>query len=151
MLKPGDPAPEIDLRDQHGKRFTLSSLRGRKNAVLFFYPRANTAVCTMEACAFRDRFEAFATRDTEVIGISKDSQQDQYRFATQQKLPFVLLCDTREEAVRAFGIGRWMGLLRNRVTFVIDRSGTIKAVIRGRFLAEHHVREALRALDQRSL
>lgn len=152
MLGPGDLAPEVDLNDQHGRPIRLSSLRGRKNVVLFFYPRANTAVCTKEACSFRDHFAEFVASDTEVIGISADGQDAQSRFARQWALPFILLCDTEDVAARAFGIRRWLGILRNRITFVIDRSGRITAVITGRFLAEHHVREALTALrHQRSV
>ena len=151
MLRPGDAAPEVALTDQHGRPFRLSALRGR-NVVLFFYPRANTLVCTKEACSFRDRYEEFAAADTEVVGISRDAQDTQFRFAQRWDLPFVLLCDTEAAAERAFGVGKWMGLLRDRITFVIDRSGIIVAVIEGRFLAEHHVREALKALaGQRSL
>jgi peroxiredoxin Q/BCP len=152
MLQAGDPAPEFTLKDQNGEAFSLSSLRGRKNAVLFFYPRADTALCTKEACAFRDHFEEFAAADTEVIGISRDGQEAQFRFAERWKLPFRLLCDPNGDAERAFGVKQWLNILRNRITFVIDRSGTISAVIEGRFLAEHHVREALKAVrDQRKV
>lgn len=151
MLGPGDLAPEVDLNDQHGRPFRLSSLRGHKNVVLFFYPRANTAVCTREACSFRDRFDEFVAADAEVIGISSDGPEAQSRFARQWALPFMLLSDIEDAAARAFGIRKWLGILRNRITFVIDRSGRITAVIEGRFLAEHHVREALTALKvQRS-
>lgn len=146
MLQPGDHAPEVELCDQHGRPFRLSALKGSRNAVLFFYPKANSAICTKEACAFRDRYADFAAHDTEVIGISTDGQEEQFRFAQQRQLPFTLLCDTEEQAARAFGVHRWMGLFKNRVTFVIDRNGVIAASIRGRFLADHHVEEALRAL-----
>lgn len=152
MLQPGDRPTDFTLTDQFGQPFSLSSLHGKKNAVLFFYPRANTALCTKEACAFRDHYEDFASADTEVIGISRDGQEAQFRFAEQWKLPFRLLCDPQGDAERAFGVKQWLNILRNRVTFVIDRSGTIAAVIEGRFLAEHHVLEALKAVGaQRSL
>lgn len=149
MLKPGDRAPDITLPDQHGRPFRLADLRGRKNAVLFFYPRADSAVCTLEACAFRDSHEAFDAADTEVIGISSDAQDEQYRFAVKRRLPYTLLCDTDGVALRAFDVGKWLGLIKNRVTFVIDKQGLVTAAIEGRFLADHHVREALKALGQR--
>ena len=147
MLKPGDQAPEFELPDQHGRMFRLSDLRGQSNAVLFFYPKANTAVCTLEACAFRDAFEEFASHDSTVVGISHDDRDAQFRFAQRWRLPYTLLCDTEGKAETAFGLSRWLGLLRNRVTFVIDKQGLVQAVIHGRFQAEHHVREALKALS----
>ena len=72
MLKPGDPAPELTLVDQSGRAFNLSDLRGRKHAVIFFYPKDNTLVCTREACAFRDRFEEFVALGAVVVGVSDD-------------------------------------------------------------------------------
>lgn len=133
--------------------FYLADLCGRKNAVIFFYPRANTAICTREACAFRDHFEEFVSARTEVIGISDDAPAEQARFADRFHLPFPLLSDTRHQARDAFGVGKWMGLLKNRITFVVDTDGYVRAVINARFFAEHHVREALKTLaanDQRS-
>jgi thioredoxin-dependent peroxiredoxin len=150
MLKVGSPAPELELIDQFGESFRLSQLRG-KYVVLFFYPKANTSVCTKEACSFRDHFEEFAAKDTEVVGVSHDPQHDQFRFAQRWNLPFRLLCDTENTAAKAFGVTKWLGLMSNRVTFVIDRSGRIRSVIEARFHAERHVREALAALDQRKV
>ncbi len=150
MLKPGDRAPDIALPDQRGKLFQLSALLGKRNAVLFFYPRANSGVCIMEACSFRDHYEEFAAEDTEVIGISNDGQDVQFRFAKRWKLPFTLLSDTDDVALHAFGVHKWMGLIRNRITFVIDKEGVVRAVIEGRFQAEHHVREALKAVSEES-
>jgi thioredoxin-dependent peroxiredoxin len=150
MLKAGNPAPELELIDQHGKPFRLSQLRG-KNVVLFFYPKADTSICTKEACSFRDHYEAFAAQDTEVVGISSDPQDAQFRFAQRWQLPFRLLCDTENRAAKAFGVSKWLGLMKNRVTFVIDRSGHVRSVIEARFEAERHVREALAALDQRKV
>jgi thioredoxin-dependent peroxiredoxin len=150
MLKAGNPAPELELFDQHGNPFRLSQLRG-KNVVLFFYPKADTLICTKEACSFRDHLEEFAAHDTEVVGISNDPQDAQFRFAKRWSLPFRLLCDTENKAAKVFGITKWLGLVANRVTFVIDRTGQIRSVIEARFEAERHVREALAALDQRKV
>ena len=146
MLTPGNQAPELVLGDQNGAPFRLSDLRDHKNVVLFFYPKADTTVCTMQACSFRDHYEEFVASGTAVVGISTDDQDAQFRFAKKWKLPFTLLCDTDEVGMRAFGVPKWMGIIKNRITFVIDRSGVVRAVIEGRFRSEGHVREALEAL-----
>lgn len=146
MLKPGNQAPEVALDDQHGAPFRLSALRGRKNAVLFFYPKDETAICTKEACAFRDSYADFMAADTVVIGISDDDTASHRGFAQHWRLPFTLLSDVEGRARKAFGVGRWLGLLRGRATFVIDRQGVVRAVIDDRFNAERHVRDALAAL-----
>ena len=151
MLRPGTPAPDLELRDRHGRLFRLSSLKGHKNAVLFFYPNDNGMVCTKEACAFRDAFEEFVGLGTVVIGVSRQGQASHERFARQFDLPFELLCDEQGDAHKAFGVGRWLMLLSDRITFVIDRQGIIRATVQSMLSAQVHVRKALRALeDQRS-
>lgn len=151
MLKPGDRAPEVVAFDQHGEPFTLSSALGAKHVVLFFYPKAETRVCTQEACSFRDHYEAFMSAEATVIGISHDPVEKQRRFAQRYQLPFRLLSDPDGTAARTFGLTKWMGLLNDRVTFVIDRTGIIRAVVQGRFRSEHHVQEALENLRQRKV
>lgn len=146
MLKPGSRAPEVVLNDQHGAAFRLSALHGHKNAVLFFYPRDETAICTKEACAFRDSYADFMAADTAVIGISDDDTASHHGFAQHWRLPFTLLSDVEGRARKAFGVGRWLGLLPGRATFVIDKQGIVRAVIDDRFNAERHVRDALAAL-----
>lgn len=150
MLKAGSPAPEVALDDQHGRPFRLSSLRGHRNVVLFFYPKDGTSICTKEACAFRDSYADFVRHDTEVIGISDDDAASHQGFAQHWRLPFTLLSDVGGQARKAFGVDRWLGLLPGRATFVIDKAGIVRAVVNDRFRAERHVREALQALrDER--
>jgi thioredoxin-dependent peroxiredoxin len=151
MLKPGSPAPEVVLHDQHGRVFRLSLLHGSKNAVLFFYPKDETAICTKEACAFRDSYEAFVASDTVVIGISDDDVASHQGFAEHWRLPFTLLSDTDGRARKAFGVDRWLGLLRGRATFVIDKQGIIRAVVNDRFSAERHVNDALAAIRDQAI
>lgn len=148
MLRPGTPAPEIDLPDQNGRRFLLSSLRGERNAVVFFYPTDDTPVCTTEACGFRDSYAQFQGRATEVIGISVQGPASHQRFAERWGLPFTLLADEQHRAHKAYAVGSFLGLFRNRVTYVIDRQGFIRAVIRSMLDGERHVREALSALTR---
>lgn len=152
MLRPGTNAPDIELPDQNGHPFRLSSLKGQKNVVLFFYPNDYGTVCTKEACAFRDAYEDLVGLDTVVIGISAQGKTSHQRFAQQYNLPFTLLSDKEGVASKAYGLGRWLGLLNDRATFVIDKNGIIRATVRNMISAQVHVRKALETLGaQRSV
>src|SRR5262245_20636357 len=110
-LRVGDPAPDFELASSTGEMVRLSDYRGKSDVVVFFYPRANSPVCSVEACSFRDSYEAFREAGAEVIGISSDSADSHRRFADRFHLPFVLLSDA-DGAVRArFGVPRTLGLL----------------------------------------
>jgi peroxiredoxin Q/BCP len=146
MLIPGTKAPEIALPDQHGRPFSLNALRGSKNVVLFFYPNDNGLVCTKEACAFRDAYEEFRSADTEVVGISVQDGASHRAFAERHRLPFILLTDAEETAREAYHVGRFLGVLRHRVTYVIDKEGTVRAAIKDMLDGTRHVREALGAI-----
>ncbi|MBK8582087.1 MAG: peroxiredoxin [Flavobacteriales bacterium] len=150
MLKPGDPAPEVELQDQNGNSFRLSALRGNGPVVLYFYPKDNTPVCTKEACTFRDDHSAFSVLGATVIGISEDDSSSHRAFAERYKLPFTLLSDPGDVAFLAFGLQRFLGL-KERATFMIDEKGLIRAVISSRLNAGKHVREALAALRDQGL
>ena len=71
-LRPGDPAPDFELKDQNSEAVRLSGFRGQSTVVLYFYPKDDTSGCTKEACAFRDRFAAFRRLNAEVLGVSPD-------------------------------------------------------------------------------
>jgi len=146
MLRPGTPAPEIELPDQHGRPFKLSALKGGKNVVLFFYPNDNGPVCTKEACAFRDAYADFKDAGAEVVGVSVQDGASHAAFAEQHRLPFILLTDADEIAREAYQVGRFLGFMRHRVTYVIDRQGIIRAAFKDMLDGPRHVREALRAL-----
>ncbi len=129
-LKPGDPAPEIQLTTEAGQPFQLSDLRG-KNVVLYFYPKADTPGCTTEACEFRDDARTFARYGVEVVGVSPDPVSALAKFRSKYSLPFTLLADTEHAAAEAYGVWKeknmygktYMGV--ERTTFVIDRQGRI--------------------------
>lgn len=116
------------------------------NVVLFFYPKDHTAICTKEACAFRDSYADFQQHDTDVIGISGDGAASHSAFARDHRLPFTLLTDAGGAARKAFRVPRFLGVFNGRVTFVIERGGRVRAAFNDRFGAESHVREALAAL-----
>lgn len=146
MLSPGRPAPDLELPTASGGTFSLRALRGVKHAVLFFYPKDNTLVCTREACAFRDRFEEFVAAGAVVVGISDDDERSHQRFASKWDLPYPLLIDAGGRARTAFGVRNILGLLKGRETFVIDRDGIVRHIVRDRFNAQAHVDEALEVL-----
>jgi thioredoxin-dependent peroxiredoxin len=146
MLKTGDSAPNLILKNQEGKAYRLNDLRGRKCIVLFFYPKTGIASCAEQIAAFHTYFNEFEEMDTEVVGISQDDQYTQHAFARDHGLHFVLLSDKDGSAARAFGVKKWLGMRRKKVTFVVNLSGTIIEVIDVRNGTTVHVRLALEAL-----
>jgi len=147
MLGIGTPAPELALPDQDGRTVSLARFRGSKHVVLFFYPKDDTPVCVREACAFRDAHADLEARDAVVIGVSRDGAASHRAFAQRWKLPFLLLCDTDGAAHRVFGAMGPFGLWTGRVTYVIDKAGTVRGAFRALLGAEAHVRAALEALE----
>ncbi len=103
MLKEGDTAPPIQLQTDTGADFDLAAMRGKK-VVLFFYPKASTPGCTVEACEFRDTFKKFEKKGVVVLGISKDTAKAQTTFKQNQSLPYTLLCDVDKKVVDAYGV-----------------------------------------------
>src|SRR5437870_74112 len=103
MLKAGDPAPEILLETDTGEPFRLSDLKGKK-VVLYFYPKADTPGCTVEACEFRDQSKKFARKNAAIVGISPDAVKAQAKFKSKFDLPFTLLCDVDKQAAQAYGV-----------------------------------------------
>jgi peroxiredoxin Q/BCP len=133
MLKEGDVAPSIELETDSGEPFRLDSLRGKK-VVLFFYPKASTPGCTVEACEFRDTFKKFEKKGVVVLGISKDTPKAQTGFKENQHLPFTLLCDVDKKAVQDYGVWKEKNMYGKKVmgiertTFVIDEKGKIQKI-----------------------
>ena len=133
MLEAGVKAPEFKLQDKDGKEVSLSDFKNKK-VVLYFYPRDNTAGCTKQACAFRDSYEEFTSKDVVVIGISKDSVKSHSNFATKHELPFILLSDPELEEIKAYDVWQEkklygkvsMGVVRT--TYIIDENGIIEKV-----------------------
>jgi peroxiredoxin Q/BCP len=141
-VETGSIAPDITLPDQDGNPVTLSALRGRW-VVVYFYPADDTPGCTAESCSFRDSHEEFVEAGATVIGISSDSVESHKRFATKHRLPFTLLADVDGTARKAFGVGRTLGLLPGRVTFVIDPQGVVRMSFSSQFRPTRHIDEAL--------
>jgi peroxiredoxin Q/BCP len=133
MLKVGDQAPDIQLHTDTGEDFRLSGMKG-KRVVLYFYPKADTPGCTVEACEFRDGIAGFKKKGTAVIGISPDKPSAQAKFKEKYDLPFTLLADQDKAAAEAYGVYReknmygkkTMGIVRT--TYVIGTDGKIEQI-----------------------
>src|SRR5438093_782997 len=143
----GDGAPDFTLLNQHGVPVQLRELLGTKNVVLYFYPKDASPRCTTEARAFRDAYNSFAAADTVVVGISSDSVGSHRRFAMQEDLPFLLLSDPKSDVRELYGVRRMLGIVPERVTYVIDRSGIVRHVYAAQLAAARHVSEARHAVE----
>lgn len=129
----GQPAPDFTLATDTGESVTLASCRGRK-LVLYFYPKAGTQGCTLEAHDFNQLKDAFEAADTCVIGVSADPAKALARFRAKQGLGFTLLGDESHAVLEDYGVwtekqmyGRkFMGI--ERTTLLIDRDGRIARI-----------------------
>jgi peroxiredoxin Q/BCP len=142
----GSRAPDFSLPDQFGRRVNLNDYLGKANLVLYFYPKDESYGCTKEACSFRDNYEVFKEAGAEVIGISADDVASHQAFAANHKLPFILLSDKDRTVAEKYGVGKSLGILPGRITFIIDKQGIVRMVFSSQLSFEKHVSEALEAL-----
>lgn len=125
----GDKCPNFESHLSDGTPFSLKSLIGIKNLVIFFYPKDFTPGCTKEACAFRDNYEVFQELDCEIIGVSSDSGSSHDQFAEKHNLPFLLISDSDKSIQKKFGVPKSLfGLIPGRVTYIIDKSGIVRGM-----------------------
>jgi peroxiredoxin Q/BCP len=142
-LRVGDVAPGFTLNDQNGKEVSLSDFKGR-NVVVYFYPKALTPGCTVQACGIRDVWKELAELDVVVLGISADAPEKLKKFQEKKELNFTLLSDPDKKAINAYrswGPKKFMGrefdgILRQ--SFFIDREGKIANVLHKVDTAHHH-------------
>jgi len=140
----GDKAPDITLPDASGNLVSLKDFQGQKTVVLYFYPKDDTPGCTKEACSFRDSYTVFQEAGAEVIGVSSDDAASHRKFADRYQLPFTLLSDTNNQARKAFGVPATLGLLPGRVTYVIDKTGTVRHIFNSQLNFQGHIDESLK-------
>ena len=146
-IQVGDKVPIFKIPDQNGEMFNLEDVIGQKNLVIYFYPKDDTPGCTKEACKFRDDYEDFTDLGATVIGISSDNVESHKQFAAKHNLPFTLLSDSDKQVRKQFGVPtNLLGLLPGRVTYVVDKSGTVQGVFNSQFKAEQHIEEAKNVL-----
>lgn len=140
----GTKAPNFTLLNQQGSPIKLSDFEGKKNVVVYFYPKAMTPGCTVQACGIRDNQANFESLETVVLGISPDPFPRLAKFEVKQQLNFDLLSDEDHAVTESFGcwglkkfMGReYMGVLRT--TFVVDKAGKIALVMNKVKTKSHH-------------
>ena len=142
----GDLAPDFTLLNQSGIPVSLGDFLGKQPIVLYFYPRDNTAVCTEEACAFRDSYEVIKGVGAEVIGVCSDSVESHQQFAKEHQLPFILLSDEEGAIRKRYGVPTAFGL-PGRVTYIIDRWGIVRHMFFSQFTSKRHVDVAIETLQ----
>ena len=144
FLKVGTIAPAFTLLDQRGNGVSLADYAGKKNVVVYFYPKAMTPGCTVQACGIRDTYSEFEALDTVVLAVSPDSVDRLVKFEDKQELNFKLLSDEDHAVTESFGawglkkfMGReYMGVLRS--TFVIDKQSNVVMVMEKVKTKTHH-------------
>lgn len=142
-LKEGDKAPQFSLPDQDGEIVSLKDFKG-KRVLVYFYPKAMTPGCTVQACNLRDHFDDFQKYDVEIIGISTDSSEKLARFVERDLLNFTLLSDADHKTCEAFGIWgekQFMGKTYDgihRISFLIGADGKIEKTFEQFKTSDHH-------------
>ena len=146
-LQVGAIVPNFSVRDQDENLISLSDYIGKK-LIVFFYPKASTPGCTMEACNLRDHYKDIQDEGYELLGASADSPKRQKKFKDKYKLPFPLLADENKEVINIFGVWgpkKFMGREYDgihRITFIINEKGQVERVL-DKVKTKHHAEQIL--------
>ncbi len=146
-------APAFNLPASNGKNVSLEEFKGKKNVVLYFYPKDDTPGCTVEACGFHDQSKVFGNQDAVVLGVSPDSVTSHQKFIEKFKLPFLLLSDEQKKTCTDYGVWveksmygkKYMGVART--TFIINKEGKIARVFE-KVTPQGHESEVLAVLKE---
>ena len=142
--KIGNMAPAFSLQNQNGDKITLKDYRGKKNVVVYFYPKASTPGCTVQACGIRDTKKVFAKLDTVVLAISPDPVAKILKFVDKQELNFDLLSDEGHVVADKYGVWglkKFMGREYDgihRITFIVGKDGRLEHVMAKVKTKTHH-------------
>lgn len=136
-LAEGMKAPDFAARDQRGALVRLADFQGKSPVVLYFYPKDGTPGCTAQACSLRDGFAAIQATGAVILGVSADSSESHKAFAEKFQLPFSLLADPEKRIIEAYGVKMPLLGFARRVTFLIDRQGIVRKVIRNARTKDH--------------
>ncbi|AOM39709.1 thioredoxin-dependent thiol peroxidase [Xenorhabdus hominickii] len=142
-LKAGDKAPQFSLPDQDGETISLSDFKGQR-VLVYFYPKAMTPGCTVQACGLRDTMAELKSINIEVLGISTDTPEKLSRFVEKEMLNFTLLSDVDHQIAEQFGVWgekRFMGKTYDgihRLSFLINPQGDVEHVFDKFKTSDHH-------------
>ena len=150
--KIGNKAPVFTLKNQKGEKVALKDFAGKKNVVIYFYPKALTPGCTTQACGIRDTQADLDSRDTVVFGISPDPMDKLQKFIDKHDLNFDLLSDEDHAIADKYGVWalkkfmgkEFMGIVRT--TFVINKESRLVAIM-DKFKTGNHHEELITVLD----
>lgn len=144
MLAVGDKAPNFSLLNQDNQTVVLSDLLKNQQVLVYFYPKAMTPGCTVQACALRDSKADLSDKGVTVVGISTDPVKSLAKFALRDQLNFTLLSDPDHQIADAFGVWgekKFMGKVYDgihRISFLIGNDGLIKQVYQDFKTSNHH-------------
>ncbi|MDC1174599.1 thioredoxin-dependent thiol peroxidase [Bacteriovoracaceae bacterium] len=144
LPKVGSNAPAFSMLNQDGKKVSLKDFKGEKAVVLYFYPKAMTPGCTVQAQGIRDTKRKFSSKKVEVLGVSIDEPERLARFRERDGLNFDLLSDPEHKLCDKYGVWglkkfmgkEYMGI--NRMTFIIGKDGKIKHIMEKVKTKTHH-------------
>lgn len=140
MIDVGQTAPDFEAESSIGK-IKLSELKGKK--VIYFYPKSFTPGCTREIQRFVELYDQFVANGALVLGISVDSVETQKRFSEKYNAKFPVVSDKEKKISSAYGVLNEKGTSAQRVTFIVDERGVVKAVLKNLKRAEDHADRAL--------
>ena len=149
-INTGDTVPDFEIPATGEKTIRLSALKG-KNVVIYFYPKDSTPGCTLEGQDFRDNIGEFSTRNTIILGVSRDSIKSHEKFKSKQAFPFDLLSDETEQLCELFDVIKEKNMYGKKVmgiersTFLIDETGKLRNEWR-KVKVKGHVNEVLEAV-----
>ena len=149
MLKIGDHAPDFTAQATNGSTVSLGALRGHP-VVVYFFPKAFTMGCTVETKRFSDNYEQIKKLGAEIIGISADKFHEQCRFAVDNKAPFPLVGDEDKRICEAFGVLWPLIKIPQRITFVLDEEGVVRAVFHHEVQISRHLDDVREFLERRA-
>lgn len=143
LLKTGDLVPKFSLPDQDGEQIKFIDFQGQR-VLIYFYPKAMTPGCTIQACNLRDNIDKFSMANIAILGISTDTPQKLLLFSEKESLNFTLLSDDKHQVCEQFGIWgektfigkRYNGI--HRVSFLIDVNGKVEKVFDKFTPSNHH-------------
>ena len=145
-LEVGGYIPNFALKNQNGEQVSFPKNITGNGAVIYFYPKNESGVCTKEACTFGENYDKFLQAGIHVFGINAASEKEHRQFQQNHSLPFSLLSDPGNKVLKSFNIPGVL-FLTGRETFVIDKAGKIVFKYRGFLNGEAHAEEVIRYLQ----